>query len=46
MIEPGEEIAVEEIKEEEVVAAIRRMKRGKAVSADNIPVGLGRCLDG
>ena len=35
VVEPGEETAVEEIKEEEVAAAMRRMKRGKAVGPDN-----------
>ena len=38
VVEPGEETAVEEIKEEEVAAAMKRMKRGKAVGPDNIPV--------
>ena len=30
-LEPGEETLVEEIKEEETVASMTRMKRGKAV---------------
>ena len=42
--EPGEETAVEEIKEEEVAAAMKRMKRGKAVGPDNIPVEAWKVL--
>ena len=44
VVEPGEETAVEEIKEEEVAAAMRRMKRGKAVGPDNIPVEAWKVL--
>ena len=40
----GEETAVEEIKEEEVAAAMKRMKRGKAVGPDNIPVEAWKVL--
>ena len=45
VVEPGEETAVEEIKEEEVAAATRRMKRGKAVGPNNIPVEAWRVLE-
>ena len=44
MVEPGEETTVEEIKEEEVATAMNRMKRGKAVGPDNIPVEAWKVL--
>ena len=44
VVEQGEETAIEEIKEEEVAAAMKRMKRGKAVGPDNIPVEAWKVL--
>ncbi len=43
-VEPADEIEVEEISEEEVATAMRRMKKGKAVGPDNIPVEAWRVL--
>ena len=44
VVELGEETAVEEIKEEKIAAAMRRMKRGKAVGLDNISVEAWKVL--
>ena len=38
LVNPAEETEVPQVNEEEVLAAAKRMKRGKAVGTDNIPI--------
>ena len=45
-IEPSKETEVPQVDEEEVKTAMKKMKRGKAVSTDNIPIEAWRVIGG